>query len=231
MTDDKTNAVSVTPLTKPSGVSVREKSTSDLTRAIHSPGDKTEIDATILDRANTAINLGYVPDWSPEERARVLDEYRKALRNFPLWAIHAAFDTASRTMVRRASPGEMVILAQRAIKPITDELADRRRKHEQQQEDERARRAAMPSPEEAQRILHSAGFTPKRIDAVRKNRTALSLDEAELATERPKSQHWTETADPDGQAMQTLRKARDDNPMIRAAREAQRNRQPKGDAA
>ncbi len=231
MTDEKTSAVSVTPSAKPSAVSVREKSTLDLTRAIRSPEDKTEINATILDRANTAINLGYVPDWSPEERARVLDEYRKALRNFPLWAIHNAFDTAARTMVRRASPGELVILAQRAIKPITYELARRRQEYDQQQEELAARTAARPSPEQAERILQSAGFTPKRMAAVRKHPTALSMDEAEAASDRPETRHWTEAAAPDSQAMKDLQKARDANPLIQAAREAQRKRESRGNAA
>lgn len=90
------------------------------------------------------------------------------------------------------------------------------------------KRLALPKPErtqeereEGQRIMDRAGFTPKRLDAVRRKRMA--RDEAELyaADNAERPAHWTETAAPDDPRWEALEKARADNPLIREARERQ----------
>ena len=138
MTDQSNMPTTTQPSERRSAVSVRARSTSDLTTAIRSPDDKREIDAMILERADTALKLGYVPDWTPEERARVLDEFRKALRDLPMWAVKRAFSEWNRTMARKPSPAEIAILAKREMKPIFDEIADRRKAEEREQEARRS---------------------------------------------------------------------------------------------
>lgn len=210
---------------------MREKSTSDLTAAIRSPEDKRQIDAMILDRANTVINLGYVPDWTPKERAAALDEFRKALRRFPQWAVERAFDEWVRTNPRRPSPAEIAILVQRQVRPVTDELARRRKAEQEQAEEERSRKASRPSAADAQEILNRAGFTPKRVEAIQKSRTPLSLEAVDDPPEPERPRHWTQDADPEGPEMQELRRARDENPLVKAARERQARDEAKKRAA
>ena len=74
---------------------------------------------------------------------------------------------------------------------------------------------------QAKEMLERAGFTPNRISAVQRAPMATTFDDAEeLANGGSKLPHWSETADPDGPEMQALRKGRDENPLIQAARKA-----------
>ena len=156
----------MTSLASSRGGSVQAKSTSDLTQAIRSlvPDEQAAVDRRIIQRANTAINVGFVPDWSPQERLEVIDEYRKALRGYPLWAVDQAFDSAPREISRRPTPGEVFILCKRAVKPITDEIARRERDATARADAERAANAARCPKEAAAEIMERYGFAkPKRM--------------------------------------------------------------------
>lgn len=157
---------------------------------------------------------------SADDRAEVISLFIKALSQLPRWAVAKGFDAWEKTGHRRPSPGEIVILAERAVKEITDELTLR--------EKELARQAAADavppplSPEsraEAQRILDRVGFTPKRMAAVREAPMASSLAEAERIAEKSRMQHWTEWGSDVDRARMEL--ARDANPLVQAARETQ----------
>lgn len=199
---------------------MRERSTSELTKAIRSEADDPQIDAYILERAQTVLNVGYIPDWTAQERAAVLDEFRKALRDFPKWAIVRAFDEWVRTSPRRPSPGEIVVLARKAVRPITDELAHRQRVEEERKAEEAARLAQLPTKDEADAICRSAGFTPQRMEAVRRHPMARSVDEAMAIEDGTAQPHWTETTPPEHPDHAQLRAARDRNPLVQEARRA-----------
>lgn len=183
--------------------SLREQPASTLATAIHSPHDAGKA----LKRVNAVLGLYFDPDFDAETRALVRQEFVVALANYPDWAVQRAFDRWVADMRRRPSPGEIVILVQRELKPIADELA-RRRKHADEAEEERRRAAAARcSAEAAQEVLERAGFTPKRMAAVAQNPMARTLEEAEARAE-VKARHWSETASPDDPRFEQLRKAR-----------------------
>jgi hypothetical protein len=151
------------------------------------------------------------PDMDHQVRAAVMEEFRKALTHLPKWAVAKGFDEWTRTMTRRPSPADIGILAGRAMAPLANELAYRARLqvtavHEPRSDDEKER---------AEKVLHSAGFTPKRIEAVKRNPMALTVDDF-LYTERQGKLHWTETVARDSPEMQALRKARLANPLMAA---------------
>lgn len=207
------NALSSTPPTANTPVvSVREKSTADLTQAIHSPGDE----AYVLDRTRICLKAFYEPDMSHEDRAAVMDEFARALRGYPRWAVSRGFDGWMKSGTRRPSPGDIVILAGRAMQEITDELKRRERIAEQQAEDNAPPRC---SADMSARLMAQAGFTPKRLEAVRKSPMALTFADAEAVADAPPKPHWTETVTADSPAMEQLRRARAANPMMRAAME------------
>lgn len=142
----------------------------------------------------------------------MIDEFGKALRNFPKWAVAGAFDDWMIQHKRRPSPGEIAILASARMRKITDEIAARQKLAEPEE----------PAPvrtevdrELAKQIAERAGFTPKRIEAVRRMPMATNVAELEHpASARP---HWSEIADPDGPEMEALRAARLANPLMRKA--------------
>lgn len=70
------------------------------------------------------------------------------------------------------------------------------------------------SPEAAKAILEQAGFTPKRFNAVSQRRMATTQEQLDAADKPEAQKHWTETADPDGWEMQSLRKAREGNKLM-----------------
>ena len=104
--------------------SLREQSASTIQEAIRSPHDSGET----LKRVNAVLGQYYDPGFDPETKALVREEFVRALQPYPMWAVHKAFDEWVRSMQRRPSPGEIVILIGRAMKPLTDEIA-RREKH------------------------------------------------------------------------------------------------------
>lgn len=188
--------------------SVREKSSQALTSAIHSPSDRAET----LERARRVLSLFYEPDLSPHDRAAMLEEFADALAAYPEWAMHRAFDAWVKQHKRRPSPGEIVILAQAEIRPLTDELKQREpREPRLGLDDQRV------TPEAAAEILAKAGFTPRRMHQVRAApRTCASLDEAEA---------WSQGEHP-GQAAKAqlsddspeVQRVRAENPLMQAAR-------------
>lgn len=194
-------------------VSVRDKSTSDLTTAIRSPGDE----AYVLERTRNVLSLYFEQDMSPRDRAEMIEEFRKALGSLPRWAVAGAFDDWVKQHRRRPSPGELVTLARKRMQPFHDELAYRQKQAERQREDQEATRRATPSPEAAQEIMHRAGFTPERMAAIDKAPMARSFAEAE-AGKGKRVPHWTEGCAPDDPRLEQLNKARDENPLIQAAR-------------
>lgn len=180
------------------GVSVRERSTSDLMKAIHSPGD----DGYILDRARTVVmGLYFDPDRTPEQRAATLEEFRRALTIYPKWAVAGAFDDWVRTRTRRPSPAEIGILASARMKPLTDEISWRR---ERQTEDADADHRERVTPARAAEIMAEFGFSP-------------TADERQLSDTDDRQRHWSETSAPDDTRWAGLKKARAQNPLMRAA--------------
>lgn len=209
--------VSTPPTVSTPAVSLRERSTVDLTRAIRLPADEEYV----LNRTRATLKLFYDPGMDNVDRAAMLDEFRRALASFPRWAVAKGFDEWARTMSRRPSPAEIAILASRAIKNITDELTHR------------AKSTAPPPPPEPEpdrkpatadrtaQILAEAGFTPRRFEQTRFHRMAGSQAELDRDLTAPPRPHWTEGRTPDDPEMIALRAARDSNPLIRESREAQ----------
>jgi len=76
-----------------------------------------------------------------------------------------------------------------------------------------------PTYEQTSAILAEVGYTPKRLEQVRKHRMASTDADIQEAEERPPL-HWTETVAPDSPEMEALRKARDENPLVQEARQA-----------
>jgi len=188
--------------------SLRARSDADLTQAIHSPSD----DGFTVDRARICLKHYYDPDMSADDRAEMLDGYARALSTYPRWATAKAFDDWEKTATRRPSPGEIVILAGRAVKTLTDEL--------------HSRRPPLPpplppapepdpiSPEVAAEIMAKAGFTPQRILTIQRAPMAATFAEAEERMAVPDRAHWSETAKPDDPAWEQLRRARAENTLI-----------------
>lgn len=178
-------------LTRPSmpspTASLREQSASDLTTAIRSPHDA----GATLRRANAVLALYFDPDNDPEVRAAIRQEFVVALSAYPNWAVQRAFDAWVKTGQRRPTPGEIRILAEREVKPLTDELARREREALDRQE-----AVAALSPEEmearrsaAQAVMERCGYArslrptgpvregvdPDEIDAMRAHLAAKGL--------------------------------------------------------
>lgn len=137
-------------------VSVREQSASDLKIAIRSPNDPGKT----LKRANTVLGLYYDPDNDALTRAAMRQEFVVALAEYPDWAVQRGFDAWVKTQQRRPTPGEILILVAREIKPFTDELKrresiaqDQRDYREQPTEEELANRRKV-----AQEVLTRVGF-------------------------------------------------------------------------
>ena len=181
--------------------SLRARSTEALTQAIHSAGDE----AYVLERTRVCLSCFYEPDMLPEDRAAMMDEFGRALRAFPRWAVSKAYDAWMRTAHRRPSPGEIAILAGRELKTVTDEIA-LRRKFEVAPEAPRSK----PDPAAAAEILSRAGWTPSRMAAIRNAHPLVgSMNEAETARATARVPHWSETAAPDDPRFTALRKARE----------------------
>lgn len=156
------NANALTGPSTPSRMaSVREQSRSTLQAAIRSPHDQ----GATLKRVNAVLGLYFDPDNDPATKAAVREEFVRALAAYPDWAVQRAFDAWVKTGQRRPTPGEIVILATREIKPMTDELA-RREKVER----ERAEAEAQPSEEELAHRRAVAAETMERCGFARQMR-------------------------------------------------------------
>ena len=145
-------------LTRPSTplpmASLREQSSSTLKAAIHSPHDQ----GATLKRVNAVLGLYFDPDNDPATKAAVREEFVRALSAYPDWAVQRAFDAWVKTGQRRPTPGEIVILVGREVKPMTDELARRERIEREQAEAE-----SEVSPEEMAHRRKVAAETMERL--------------------------------------------------------------------
>ena len=146
------------------------------------------------------------PDNDPETKAAMRESFVRALSQIPAWAMHRAFDRWEKTQQRRPSPGEIVILAERELKPMVDEVAKRKRDYDAEEAELAERKARRVSADTAAAILDRAGFTPRRMEAVRAAPMARSLDEA--AERFAPAKHWSETAAPDDPRWDVLRVSR-----------------------
>lgn len=153
-----------------SATALREKSTEDLIRAIHSPGDEV----CTLDRARTILSLYWEPDLSPQDRAQMLDEFWLALRQYPRWATTRAFDEWARTRTRRPSPGEIAILAAKELKRLTDEVEARKPR-----QTEPERREPKVTAEAAERIMREHGFNGMKTQRMPRPRNRPHSEEPE----------------------------------------------------
>lgn len=171
-------------LTKPSTnspmASLREQSASALKAAIHSPHDP----GATLKRVNAVLGLYFDPDNDPETKAAMRQEFVLALASYPDWAVQRAFDAWVKTGQRRPTPGEIVILVGREMKPMTDELARRER-----EEAERRDHRPEITPEQmeqrrafAKTVMRNAGFdaNPDRPKGPRRE-TVTDEDREEIA--------------------------------------------------
>lgn len=104
-----------------------------------------------------------------------------ALEPFPLWAILRAFDAWERQHRRRPSPAEIVALAKGEVEPYARVYDDRRRQEQAQAEYQRSLMRKPVDRRAASEIMELAGFTPKRIEAVKAARMANTFSEAEAA--------------------------------------------------
>lgn len=223
---------SANPFTASQMTSLRGVSPSKLQAAIHSPHDP----GATLKRVNAILALYFVPDEDMETKASVREEFLRALASYPDWAVQQAFDTWARNRTRRPSPGEIVIEVGAAMRPITDEISRRQREAERQEPPRE-----VVDKDRADEIMARAGFTPRRMDAVRKAPMARTIEQAEAIADAPPVPHWTETvADPENDPrMIALRASRAAStvvkpaPMVVAAADADRQRMQgeRGDAA
>jgi len=148
----------VQPTANTRAVSLRERSTEDLTQAIRSPGDE----AYCLDRARAVLRLFYDPDMGELDRAEMLDEFGRALRDFPRWAVAQGFDRWVKEQRRRPAPGEIVDLAKQAMRRVSDEVAQRAKALREPEHETRQ----IVTAEQRARILEEAGFTTARLAAI-----------------------------------------------------------------
>lgn len=173
----------------------------------------------MLRRVNAVLANYYEPDLDPETKAAARIEFVRPLSQKPWWAVEAAFDAWVRTMQRRPSPGEILILVDRETENIRNELLARERDERHRREEAEREAAERCPPEAAARIV--AGFiNPKRMEAVSKAPLATTFAEAERKAEAPPPPHWTDRATTEQLAQ--LEAARAANPAIQAARAAQR---------
>lgn len=135
-------------------------------------------------RTNAVLALYYDPDLEPETKAAIREEFVRALATYPVWAVHKAFDSWTRSATRRPTPGEIVILAAREMQPLVDEVS-RRVKEAAERKDYKPE----PTPEEmaqrrefAQGVMQKFGYA-KNMDRPKGpvRETVTEEDKAEMA--------------------------------------------------
>lgn len=178
---------------------------------IRSEGDE----AYVLNRARVTMKLFYDPDMSEFDRAEMLEEFGRALKSFPKWAVAQAFDKWNRENRRRPSPGDIVDNARKAVRAVTDELAERRRVQTYVAIEPPRPETKEEMAQKAQNIITDAGFTAKRHEMLKKMPDARTMEEAMIEA-KPRA-HWTELVDPDGPEMAALKRSRMANPLMRAS--------------
>ena len=144
-----------------SATSLREMPLSTCQTAIRLPFSPDRA----LERTQVVLSLYFQPDEDDTTRAMVRQEFVAALSAYPDWAVQQAFDQWVRTATRRPSPGEIVILAGRAIEPFTDEITRREKQARLENQAPHEVRGDRVSKEAAAAIMDAAGFRPKRMVA------------------------------------------------------------------
>lgn len=194
--------------------SLAAQSVSTVRTAILSPFNE----GATLKRVNAVLANYYDPDFDAETKALARGEFLTALESFPDWAVQQAFDTWVKTGTRRPSPGEIVILVGRAMKPLTDELARREKAAAQKAEYEAEQARAPRCKEMAERIMQTNGFTAKRFHDIKKRPMAKTWDEVD-AVSYPQAAppHWSVGKSDDSPEMVALRLARAANPLMTAS--------------
>tara|TARA_R110002051_G_scaffold325869_1_gene432650 strand:+ start:5660 stop:6208 length:549 start_codon:yes stop_codon:yes gene_type:complete len=171
------------------------------------------VDGYLVKRINRVLKIGFQQDWTAEERADVVNEYRRALRHHPKWVLAQAIDLAVRSSQNRPTPGNINAAAYSVTKSIHDEIRRRQSNTDRQRDASRI----PTSKDEASAIMAASGFTPKQFDAVKKRPLAGSMAQLDDYDSAPTEAHWTTRVADDSQQMIALRKARSENKMMRAS--------------
>jgi hypothetical protein len=168
-----------------------------------------------------------MPEMSDKDKAKLYDEYRRALRGFPRWAVAAAYDEWVKTGSNRPSPNNIVVLARKALKPLTDEIA-RREKIEAEMAEYRERQQRPKSVTDCakiEEITQRAGYTAKRAMAVKARPMARNEVELYATADPDGTTHWTQKVSSQSPEMKQLRAARMNNPLMRQGMsEAEKNK-------
>jgi hypothetical protein len=191
--------------------SLTVQSASTIQTAIRSPFDE----GATLKRVNAILANYYDPDFDAETKALARGEFLVALKGFPDWAVQRAFDSWVKTATRRPSPGEIAILASRALKPLSDELALRAKERAAQDEYKREAERAPHCKEMAERIMQTNGFTAKRFGDIKKRPMANTWADVDAVSDpAPAPLHWSVGKVDDSPEMAALRAARAANPLM-----------------
>ena len=169
----------------------------------------SRIDAgAILKRTHAVLSLYYDPDLDPQTKAELRQEFVVALQTYPGWAIEQAFDRWIATASRRPSPGEIVILATRAMEPIL--LAVKNKLREQEPVAPGFQPISDEQKDRANYLLERMGFTAKNAAALKLFPMAKSVADVEnkITEWETRKPHWSETAPPDDPRWEVLRKSR-----------------------
>lgn len=168
-----------------------------------------------LKRVNAVLANYYDPDFDAETKALARAEFLTALKSFPDWAVQQAFDDWVKSGTRRPAPGEIVILVNRAMKPMADELARRAKEQTELREHKREAERAPVCKETAERIMQTNGFTVKRFGDMKKRPMANTWAEVDAVSDPAAAPpHWTEGKSPDDPQMVALLRARSKNPIM-----------------
>ncbi len=151
--------------------------------------------------------LGYQPQETPEQYALLIDNWITALRGIPVEHIEEAAVELLRTWVANVRPGPG------SLRLIADRIWARAERH---------RPKELPPP---------PGLSVKLLDWPREDRAAkvaaiiaCAFPAADSTPEwcrpgAPREPHWTEGLPSDHRRVKELMAARDENPIVRAARE------------
>lgn len=185
------------PATRPSPSlptgSIREQPSSTIEAVILLPN----LPGETLRRARAILSMpGYFkPEASPTEEAAHLEEFVRALEDFPDWAVQRGFDRWAKTMQRRPSPAEIAVLAQREVEPYREELARRARIEAAMREEREDEQRDRVTPEATARILKEFGFTDGLTLAVKRMPMA-GPDKIGAMAQGVRGGHWSDAIKP-----------------------------------
>lgn len=164
--------------------------------------------------------IGFQTDVTPEGRAKVVNEYRRALRHHPKWVLAKAIDISVRSCAYKPTPGNINTAAISVTQSIVTEITRRKREAETYKASQVEK--APVDKEGANQICLKAGFTPKRAEKLKQRPLISNFAELDAASEDISSnRHWSDTEAPDSPKMVALRKARSENKLILDARVSQ----------